>query len=204
MTAHDTRAGAQAHSITDPSPRPATMSRRHFWQRFTDDQRPGGDELAALRRGIGHEPGTVPTLWPYYTTLTEDGRITPALRAEHLALTLFGVHQQSKPQLMHQDGIGIGTAVLYLKKSDRFSADAVDRRFTATATATSLTELAIHLRGLITQLRGVSQPLDYTLLTRDLRTWEIPDRAAATRRRWGGEYFAASVTTAPAVPGTPA
>ena len=60
-----------------------TQPRRHYWQRHTDgdgawSQRgpaPGAD-LAALRRGIGQEPGTVPQMWPYYTTLSADGQLT--------------------------------------------------------------------------------------------------------------------------------
>lgn len=180
-----------------------TGSRRHFWQRFTGDQQPEGRDLAALRRGTDREPGTVPAMWPYYSTLTDDGRMTYDLRAEHVALALFAVHQQSRPQLMHQEGTRLGTAVLALKRSDRFSADAVDRRFAATATASSLTELAVHLRGLVTQLRVIGQPLDYTLLTRDLRNWQIPELAPAVRRRWGAQYFApaAAATVAPPAAG---
>lgn len=170
--------------------RTETGRRPHFWQRFTDARRPDGKDLAALRRGIDREAGTVPALWPYYTTLTEDGNRTRDLIAEHLALTLFAVHQQSKPKLMHADGVGLGTAVLKLKQAKVFSPEALDRRFAAAATATSIAELGVHLRGLITQLRGVGQPLDYTRLARDLRDWQVPERAPAVRRRWGGQYFA--------------
>lgn len=164
-------------------------TRPPFWARFAAGKAPSGEHLAALRRGIGREPGSVPQLWPYYTTLTDDGRLTPALVAEHHALTLFGVHQQSQPQLVHRDRIGVGSAVLALRTSGAASQDAVDRRFGAAATAVTVDELAVHLRGLITQLRGIRQPLDYTLLMKDLRAWSTPDGAASVRRRWGGQYF---------------
>jgi CRISPR system Cascade subunit CasB len=186
----------------DTSPSASTI-RQHYWQRFTTEHRPPGEELAALRRGIDREAGTVPALWPFYTTLTEDGRRTQALRAEHLALTLFAVHQQSKNVLMHRVGVGLGTAILRLKRSGAFSEDAVDRRFAAAATSTSVGELAVHLRGLVTQLRSVGQPLDYTRLARDLRDFQIPERAANVRRHWGGQYFAppkATDTDGPDVP----
>lgn len=164
--------------------------RRFFWQQFADGTRPDGADLAALRRGVGREPGSVPEMWRYYTTLTADGQLTAALVAEHLALTLFAVHQQSRTQPMHRDGIGLGSALLALKRSGRFSDDAVDRRFAAAATATSLPELAVHLRGLVGQLRGVDQPLDYTRLTGELRGWQSPERVGTIRRRWGAAYFA--------------
>lgn len=173
-------------------------TRRFYWQRHTDGQggwgergtSPGAD-LAALRRGIGREPGSVPEMWPYYTTLTADGAITPRLRAEHLALTLFAVHQQSLSQPVHREGVGLGTAVLALRRSEKFSPEAVDRRFGAAATATSLDEVAHHARGLITQIRGLTpQPgLDYNRLFEDLRSWQSPEWRTRVRRRWGFQYF---------------
>jgi CRISPR system Cascade subunit CasB len=190
MTISESAAPSTLAVDTQADVQTPTGRRPHFWQRFTDARRPDGQDLAALRRGTDREAGTVPAMWPYYTTLTEDGRRTPALIAEHLALTLFAVHQQSKPKLMHADGVGLGTAILRLKQAKEFSAEAVDRRFGAAATATSITELGVHLRGLVTQLRGIGQPLDYTGLARDLRDWQTPERAAAVRRRWGGQYFA--------------
>jgi CRISPR system Cascade subunit CasB len=191
---------------------PRTEARPHYWQRHTDGsgawtQRgpaPGAD-LAALRRGIGREPGTVPEMWPYYTALSADGRLSARLRAEHLALTLFAVHQQSQRQPVHRGGVGLGTALLKLRERDKSSAAAVDRRFGAAATATTLSEVGHHLRGLITQLRGVtSQPgLDYTQLVDDLYRWQFPDGQARVRRRWGSQYFAWS-PKADAPAGTPA
>jgi CRISPR system Cascade subunit CasB len=166
-----------------------------YWRRHTDGNGtwkgdgPPGEDLAALRRGIGRDPGAEPHLWPFYTTLSADGRISADLRAEHVALTLYGVHQQSRPRPMHREGIGVGTAVLALRGSGKFSPEAVDRRFGAAATATSLAEASAHLRGLVTQLRSIDQPLDYTRLFRDLRDWQYPDRLSGVRRRWGGQYF---------------
>jgi CRISPR system Cascade subunit CasB len=179
--------------------------RPHYWQRHTDGSGtwgtggpPPGSDLAALRRGIGREPGSVPEMWPFYTTLNSDGRLTRELRAEHLALTLFAVHQQSQSQPVHRvdvdhpADVGLGAALLALRNDDRSSAEGVDRRFAAAATATSLNELGHHLRGLITQVRGLHpQPgLDYTQLHRDLRAWQFPDGPARVRRRWGARYFA--------------
>jgi CRISPR system Cascade subunit CasB len=176
--------------------------RRYYWERHTDgdghwkgNDRPAGEDLAALRRGLGREAGEVPQMWPFYRTLNEQGWVTQGLSAEHVALSLFAVHQQGKDQPVHRADVGLGTAMRALRRSDKYSPEAVDRRFSAAATATSLAELTGHLRGLITQLRAVSRDggehvLDYTRLTRDLRDWQRPDRVAAVRRRWGSQYFA--------------
>lgn len=175
--------------------------RPRYWERYTDgggkwsgkDGPPGAD-LAALRRGIGREPGAVPEMWPFYTTLNDAGRATKPLQAEHTALTLFAVHQQSQRNPMHVAGIGLGEAVRALHtgrgaEQAKFSQEAVNQRFAAAATATSAAELAQHLRGLISQLHGIPQPLDYNRLFMDLVDWQDAGRIGQVRRRWGSQYF---------------
>lgn len=78
-----------------------------------------------------------------------------------------------------------------LKESDRFSSDAVDRRFAAAATATSLEELSMHLRGLIAQIRSIKTGifLDYSRLYWDLCAWQDAEQIMKVRRRWGSQYF---------------
>lgn len=179
-----------------------------YWQRFTDGSgswhrgiRPPGEDLAALRSGLGRPAGTAPRLWPFYVSVVDDDRLRastdtwqpPAsLEAEHHALALYGLHQQSQRSPMHRADIGMGDAVRALKQSGKFSEEAVDRRFAAAATATSLTELVMHLRGLISQMRSLAQPrpLDYSRLVQDLSMWAHPEQQQRVRRRWGGQYFA--------------
>ncbi|SCL45730.1 type I-E CRISPR-associated protein Cse2/CasB [Micromonospora peucetia] len=169
---------------------PRQNRRPYFWEQFTTTV-PEGRDLAALRAGIGRGAGEVAAMWPYYTALRPSGEVTARLRAEHAALCLFASHQQSQRTLMHRPGIGLGIAMGVLRADGKFSEEAVDRRFGAAATATSFTELTLHLRGLVTQLRALAkpQPLDYTRLVQDLVDWQDPDKAAVTRRIWGSQYF---------------
>ncbi len=172
-----------------PPADPAVSRRPMFWERDHTGGLPDGADLAALRRGIGREPGSVPSMWRYYTKLDHEGRLTAPLRAEHVALTLYAAHQQSLPSPAHRSGTGLGEAILALRRSDKFSPDAVDRRFNAAATAVSLDEAAYHLRGLVRQLRQVPQSLDYTRLLWDLVDWQHPEEIGRVRRRWGAQYF---------------
>lgn len=170
---------------------------RYVWQLPLRPARVKGVDgavLAALRRGIGREPGTVPEMWPYYRELNDSGKSELRLNAEHLTMALFAVHQQSRTQPVHRpNGPPVGAAVGALRASGRFSEEAVDRRFSAFATATSLTEAGVHLRGLITQLREIEDgQLDYTSLFNDLVTWQEPELRGRVRRRWGRHYFAPS------------
>lgn len=179
-----------------PSEDIAVDARRgYLWEQRLHPVRAGetggidGAVLAALRRGIGREAGTVPEMWPYYRELNDRGDVTPRLQAEHLTLSLFAVHQQSKPRSVHRRQVGVGTAMATLRNSGRFSEQAVERRFAAFATATSLAEAGTHLRGLITQLREIDQGMDYTQLMDDLVRWQYPESAGAVRRRWGMQFF---------------
>jgi len=161
----------------------------YFWTRVPPKAGPDGADLAALRRGAGRPPGSVPAMWRFYTALSADGGVSPRLAAEHHALTLYAIHQQSQSKPMHQQGNGVGSAAKALRASGTFSPDAVDRRLNAAATATSLEECAYHLRGLVRQFKQIGQPLDYSALVRDLTDWQYPERAARVRRRWGSQYF---------------
>ncbi|MGP4112336.1 type I-E CRISPR-associated protein Cse2/CasB [Streptomyces sp. 4N509B] len=161
-----------------------------FWETFDPSDRYAGRDVAALSRGVGREAGDVPEMWRYYRSIVT--QYTPSSRrlgAEHAALALFAVHQQSQPRRMHKEGISLGSAARRLRLSERFSAEAVDRRMHQTATATSTEELVSHLRGLVTLLRGISQPLDYTRLRRDIERWHRADLRTWTRSQWGGDYF---------------
>lgn len=150
--------------------------------------------LAELRRGIGREPGTVPEMWRHYVTFNSDeagqrGEVSRQFAAEHVALALYGLHQQGQTANMHQAGVSLGKAMARLKAIGGFSSDALDRRFNSAATATSQHELTLHLRSLVTLLRGAQIRLDYSRLLRDIQFWDFPDAQARVRRAWGHDYF---------------
>ncbi len=183
---------------TDRAVAAETSRRRpYYWTRYAGSGdtsetpvAPGAD-LAALRRGLGQEPGAAPALWRFYTELTDDGWVTDRLRAEHAALVLFGIHQQSQRRSMHWPGVRLGQALQALRASGRYSEPALDRRVAQCATADDLGEMTHHLRGLITMLKTIPRPqgLDYTLLVRDLTDWQDPAGRSRVRRRWGADYF---------------
>lgn len=184
----------------------------HYWDHYVDGDghwrgthRPPGEDLAAMRRGIGRRPGTVPVMWKLHKVSYEERPsdpdwVSPEYEGEHHALSLYAVHQQSRlrptDQPVHQPGASIGVAIRALQagqpERDEGKASAIDRRFYAAVTATSVEEVAHHLRGLIRQLRGLERvgALDYTQLAKDLADWRHPDRRDRVRRSWGLAYHA--------------
>jgi len=175
---------------------------QRYWNRYIDKdgnwstsskRPPPGEELAALRAGLGREALTVPKMWPYYTAepTAEGERFGTASgeqQAEHAALALFGLHQQSQKIPMHRRDVGMGAALLALRRADPDSVKSIDRRVSALVTSTSLPALLHRMRGLVIQLREARQPLDYDRLVRDLEGWPWPDGRRRVRRSWAQGY----------------
>lgn len=149
------------------------------------------DVLAALRRGVGRPLDDAPASWPY--VIESAGGRKWREEAAHVALGLFALHQQSQePGSMNRGGWGIGRAcraLRFRRATGGASEEGVERRFKAALAADSLTSLAVHLRGLVTMLRGEDIPLDYSRLFWDLSAWRVPERRDSAALRWAREYF---------------
>ncbi|MDO5671277.1 MAG: type I-E CRISPR-associated protein Cse2/CasB [Actinomycetaceae bacterium] len=177
-----------------------TSDNRPFWQLFNKDLSEHTAVLSAFRRGISKEPGEVPEMWPFYRELQESGFLTRKLRAEHLTMVLFAIHQQSASYKVHRGdveeapGVSIATALRKLRDNDKFSKEALDKRFMRAVTNTDVTRMVLHLQGLIKQLKAakLELPLNYDLLFRDLKDWQDPLRIASVKRRWAGQYYGKS------------
>ncbi len=152
--------------------------------------------LAQLRRAANKPPGSVPNVWEF--TLGgipmprgyEGDEPAPAEHGAHIAMTLYAFHQQSRGTGMHQRGVGLGTALRRLTKGQDNDI-AVTRRFQALGTAQDLDEIVFHARGLISQLRAASLPIDYGLLADQLVMVQDPRRIDAVRLRWGRDFHRA-------------
>jgi CRISPR system Cascade subunit CasB len=184
-----------------------TRRGRWYWETFEPQDRHTGAELAILRKGVGRDVGDIWQMARHYRSVTKTGDASYRLAAEHATLALFAIHQQSQPISMHRTDIELGGAARRLhtpgkSKSDaeagpaaiggdqgKFSQEAVDSRVNQIATSTSVSELVAHLRGLVTMLRTIRQPLNYTRLHRDIERWHYPEARTRIRARWGNHYF---------------
>lgn len=158
---------------------------------------PDGAVLAGLRRGAGRPPGTVPSMWGYYSEDPEKGwprvgAMSARFAAEHYALVLFGFHQQGQRQPVQQKGSALGKALKRLHTERRFSKDAIDRRFHGAISSDEINDVAYHLRALVAQFRSLKSVvrLDYARLVDELANWPDPQGRDRVRRRWGLDYHA--------------
>jgi len=149
--------------------------------------------LAQLRRGLGRDVGEVPEILEY--TVNPDAprprtdEPTRDERAIHVAMTLYGLHQQSQQQPVNVPGVRFGTAVGRLRYSGGAENPGVVRRFQAFGTATDLGELVHHARTLVTLLRGAGQGFDYGAFAEDLVEYQDPRRVDRVRLRWGRDFY---------------
>lgn len=150
------------------------------------------DALATLRRGVGRTLEEAPGSWPFVMEAAGTNRFWEA--PAHVALGLFALHHQSEePGSMNRSGWGLGRACRTLRQrraSEGASEEGVERRLRAALAADSLTTLAVHLRGMVTLLRGEDVPLDYRQLFFDLAAWRSAERRDRIALRWAREYFA--------------
>lgn len=154
-------------------------------------------QLAELRRGIGKEPGELPSLWGAFLDgipqelINAFGEASHAERSIYTALTLFALHQQGhdpKTAPMHETGKNFGSAVAELVTSED-EEQRILRRFNMIATSTEWAETVHHLRGIIQLLSAAAIPLDYGALAEDLYWYQFPESQAKTRLRWGQNYY---------------
>lgn len=149
--------------------------------------------LAQLRRGLGRQVGEVPEILEY--TVNPDAprpwsdEPTWDERAIHIAMTLYGLHQQSQAKPMHVPGLGFGVAVGALRYAGGAENPGVLRRFQALGTATDLDELVHHARSLIALLRGAERGFDYGSFAEDLAAYQDPRRVDRVRLRWGRDFY---------------
>ncbi|RRD45913.1 type I-E CRISPR-associated protein Cse2/CasB [Tessaracoccus sp. OH4464_COT-324] len=151
--------------------------------------------LAQLRQSISAEPGTVPAVWS--ATLEglpdfegESYRLRVE-RAVHMVLTQFAMHQQSRSEAMHKEGIPFGQAVrqlAYRMDKERMMETPIYKRFTAMCLSTSIPGLAAHARGIISQLRSEKIPFDYAQFAQDLLDFQQANKTRAVIRRWGRDF----------------
>ena len=164
---------------------------------FASSESEARASLANLRRGIGRTPGELPELWgDFLLGMPEElyGKgnvVSHAEWAVYISLTLFALHQQGKDRKnmpMHKNGISLGKATNCLIKDEDSDRTRIARRFYSAATAKDMTELAYHLRGLVTLLRTDGIPLDYVMLACDLYSFRDPDKREKVLLRWGEDF----------------
>lgn len=155
-------------------------------------------QLAELRKHAGRNPEDDP-LSLETVLLVLDPRLperllgsgdapSPSERAAHLALSYFALHMQSAKGERHQPRQSFGRAagVLY----GYGHSESLKPRFDTILLASSPRARNIHIRSMITLLRGAELGFDYAEFARDLRRLEYPRSRPGVLMRWGRDFAA--------------
>ena len=161
----------------------------------------GGKALyAALRKGIGKDPGDLPELYGILlqdmpeAIMGDDGTPSKEEWACYIPLTLYALHQQGNDvdkNSMHESGVSFGTALWNLSKAmdDDRAEERVLNRIKVLAAAKNIHETAYCLRQLVQIMRSYAVPLDYGILAGDIYQSQFPDASAQLHLKWGQDYF---------------
>jgi CRISPR system Cascade subunit CasB len=162
------------------------QEKTHPFVEYLESLRGDRAALAALRRGLGRPPGTVPDMYRY---------VEPWLPAEappwvedayYLIAVLFAYH----PAEGGEGNMGDHFARARDPQGDN---TAIERRFTALLAAHP-DDLPFYLRQAISFLRSKGAggiPIDWHTLFQDLRAWGYENRSV--QKRWARAFWGRAV-----------
>ncbi|WP_018297204.1 type I-E CRISPR-associated protein Cse2/CasB [Corynebacterium lubricantis] len=117
---------------------------------------------------------------------------SPSEKAAFSAMTLFAVHMQSAAVPAHETGTSFASACG--KLHSLALSGSIKPRIDAMLLAHDDNARLIHVRSLITLLRGHSIAFDYGQFAEDLRSLMNPKKRAGIQLRWGRDFAYGSYT----------
>ena len=143
--------------------------------------------LAALRRGVGHEPGEVAeAARAFYSLLPGD--VGWQERDYWLVATLYALHPTWRMPTDDGHGYTLAHALADFGRLTPGSANGAERLLLIMLRSDH-DELPHHLRRAVMQLRSGGVAIEWEQLLRDLRWWGAP--AKRVQQRWARDYWGA-------------
>jgi len=138
--------------------------------------------LAALRRGLGQAPGTVPAMFRYIVPWAREDTTRWTSTAFYTTAALYGLH----PMEGGSGNMGNHFAGARDPKGDD---TAIERRFTALLVGHP-EDLPSFLRQSISYLKSKDIPVNWDQLFRDILNWRHSDRRV--QKRWAQAFWGRS------------
>lgn len=160
------------------------MSQEHPFVAYLETLAEERAALAALRRGLGQPPGTVPDMFPYVIRRMPDS-VDPGSweeNAYYLVAALFALHPDKG------SGANLGAHFAHTLDPNPDHNVAVERRFTALLTAHP-DDLSFYLRQAISFLKSKEVPVNWHQLMWDVRDWGHPDRRTRVQKQWANRFW---------------
>lgn len=155
--------------------------------------------LALLRRGVGHDPDDLPDVWGVVFANAPDvlygsgSTVTKQEEAVFAALTFFAKHASgSNAKAAYASGVSLAAALSRLKPVGRPVAEdvALCREAQKLMTSKSLSELKAHSQRIISRCHANSIGIDYALLAKDIFWWSLGgDSRKRVLRQWSKDFY---------------
>jgi CRISPR system Cascade subunit CasB len=149
--------------------------------------------LAALRRGLGKPPGTVPEMCPLVEPWLSGDPDPWRDDPYYIVAALFAFWHQGARAAAAEAGpprsLGASERRLGFDEDGKWSEDrfkGVERRFVALLNC-HRDDLHVHLRHCVGLLRSKAIPVDWAQLLADIRGWDSPRRAV--QRDWAKAFW---------------
>ena len=139
--------------------------------------------IAALRRGLGKTPGTVPAMYPYVVAWAEREN---SYERFYLTASLFAAGPEHEG-----NGQSLGAPLRSLvNHGEKIEGSGTEKRFLALLN-TAREELYQPLSRLIVLLKSRGVYLDYVALMKDLRWWDVPSQRGnkSVQLRWAEDFW---------------
>jgi CRISPR system Cascade subunit CasB len=134
--------------------------------------------LAALRKGLGKEPGTVPEMFEHVVSYVPRGASKEREDAYFLVASLFA---------SYPDGCGHGDmGATFRAICTSVNSDSIEKRFVSLLKS-HREELPEHLRHAIALAKSKDAPMDWDQLLNDLQYWD--DASGSVQRRWARSFW---------------
>jgi CRISPR system Cascade subunit CasB len=143
--------------------------------------------LAALRLGVGKEPGSVVAMYPLVARYVPRGCSQWEEATYYIVASLFGLHQlhwEVDDQERHQTNF----AASFLRLDKAAPGDSIERRFVALLNA-DRDALPTHLRQAVGLMSNYAIPVDWARLLWDIQRWGGESRRV--QRAWARAYWGA-------------
>ncbi len=159
-------------------------SRTHSFVTHLESLAEDRGALAALRRGLGREPGAAPEMYPYVVPYLP-AYATPGSWPEqvyYLVAALFALH----PGGAQTGSLGahFGRAV----DAQSGGSEAIERRFSALLTAHP-DDLHFHMRQAVSFLKSREIAINWHQLMWDLLSWSQSQQQTRVLKRWAADFW---------------
>jgi hypothetical protein len=161
--------------------------------------------MIAARKAVATLPGTVPEVWPIYTSTD-----TAGIAAEHGAAGIWGTHQQGDSRPVHApktketqwpNNFGGACRLLFdaqfngnaqvRSPIDTMGDDTISARLAVLSRTDEVDVAASHVTSLVRLMRstGTHIAFNYDDLYWAIRNWTDLEKRTATMYRWSRSYF---------------